>query len=262
MSININQGLTKTEFYEEILSSLGGSLIDVELTEKDLDVCLRKAVRKFKQYGGNHYRTVFLKVEMKDAKDGVLNLPPQTDTVIRVVPFDGDGMLFSTGSGDDIYNQAIFEGIFGKGGMGGGIGSCYGCGGMGDLLLYELNKGLQNEFSKRFGSHGIDFVYDEFRKTIRILKGRNPFYVLECTYNLEDDEYRGIEWVIRWALSEAKMMLGMAYRKFGTVSAPTGEVSLAGSEYIQEAREEQSQLIEDANDFMSGANDYGVIMFG
>jgi hypothetical protein len=38
--------MTFDEFYDEIIMTLGGTLVDVELTEEDVLICFKKATRK------------------------------------------------------------------------------------------------------------------------------------------------------------------------------------------------------------------------
>ena len=119
-----------------------------------------------------------------------------------------------------------------------------------------LFRSLENH--RRYAAADYQFSHDKFTHTLNLLK--RPLYdstvLVDCYVNLEDEEYMQVDWVLRWAVSEAKLMLGAAYRKFQTVAAPTGEVGLSGSEYIQEAREEQRVLNEEVDSIVSGSPDY------
>lgn len=248
--------MTMDEFYEEVYTSLGGTLVDVELELSDLQICFRKAKRVFKQKGHNSYRNVFLKLSTDDAVDGEFKLPPMLDTIVRVLPTHGTSF---SGSGDDIFNQMIYNSVFGSQGTGG----CRGCGGMGDMLMYELQQQQAESFRKRATHGGVSFHHDEMKNTLRLLTPHaGKVVVLDAYYDLEDIEYMNIDWIIRWTIAEAKHMLGIAYRKFSGVAAPTGEASLSGSEYISESKEEKAELLEEIENYVDGSMDYGQIMIG
>ena len=249
--------LTKQDFYDEVLLSLGGGLVDVELEESDIEMCFKKAVRTFKQKGHNSYRNVFLKLDITDAVDGVFQLPPMLDTIVHVLA-NTNGTGLASG-GDDVFNQIVYNTVFGTG----GTGSCRGCGGIGDMLTYEMQSQQAEMMKRRATGGGIAFHHDEFRNTLKILtKYRGKSVVLDAYYNLEDIEYMRNDWIVRWTIAEAKQVLGMAYRKFSGVASPTGETQLSGSEYISESKEEKRELLEDIENYVDGSMDYGQIIIG
>lgn len=247
----------KQSFYDEVLMTLGGSLVDVELTEGDIDLCLKKAIRTFKQKGHDTYRNVFLKLSVVDAVDGVYKIPPNIHTVVSVLPTSiGSG---SFGSGDEVFNQMVYNQMYGVGGS----GSCRGCGGAADMLLYEMQEQQAEQYRRKATAGGVAFNHDQMNNTIKLLSKYSGNVVLLDAYSdLEDDEYMRIDWVIRWTIAEAKHMLGMAYRKFSGIAAPTGEASLSGSEYIQESKEEKQELLEEIDNYVDGYLDYGMITIG
>lgn len=248
--------ITEYDFYEEVYTSLGGTLVDVELEISDLQVCFRKAKRVFKQKGHNSYRNVYLKLAVDDAVDGEFNLPPMLDTVVSVIPAGGGSM---SGSGDDIFNQMVYNNLFGAS----GIGSCRGGGGAGDMLMYELQQQQAESLRRRATAGGIAFHHDEMKNTLRILSPYSgKVVVLDAYYDLEDIEYMNIDWIVRWTIAEAKHVLGMAYRKFSGIAAPTGETGLSGSEYISESKEEKNELLEEIENYVDGSLDYGQITIG
>lgn len=248
----------REDFYDEVVMSLGGSLVDVELEEKDILLCFNKAKRVFRQQGHNFYRNVFIKLDVTDGKDGKFKIPHNVNTVVAVLPTTGRGGI-SVGGGDDVFNQAIYNAVFGTGGS----GSRRGCGGLGDMLLYELQEQQAKMINRRTGAGGITFNHDEFKNEIHILSNvRGTTVLLDAYVDLEDEEYMQNDWIIRWTIAEAKHILGMAYRKFSGISSPLGESSLSGSEYIAESKEEKQVLMEEIENYVDGSLDYGQITIG
>jgi hypothetical protein len=60
----------------------------------------------------------------------------------------------------------------------------------------------------------------------------------------------GRAWILRYALSLAKEMLGRVRGKYSTVPIPNAEVTLNGSELVSEAQSEKSDLITQLKEFL------------
>lgn len=248
--------MIRREFYEEVYASLGGRLVDVEMEQDDIDVCFRKAKRIFKQQGHNSYRNVFLKLDTTDAVDGVYKLPPMLDTIVQVIPAHS-GLL--GGSGDDIFNQMVYEMMFGGKSSTGSMG----CNGASNTLIYEMQQQQADALKRRATAGGVSFHHDPIANTLRLLSPYSEkVVVLDAYYDLEDEEYMQIDWIIRWTIAEAKQILGTAYRKFSGISSPTGETQMSGQDYISESKEEKRELMEEILEYVDGSMDYGQITFG
>jgi len=235
------------DFYDEIISTLGGSLVDVELSENDIEMCFKKAKRRFKQHGHNNYRRSFYPLQVnKDTR--VYNLPEDIHTVIKIIRPSHSFNL------EDPFSMAAYNDLFA------GLGANYQ---QADFLSYELTLGLVEKW-QRYTAHDFQFNYNEFSHDIELFKlpPFNQTWFLECYLNLTDEEYMDVEWIIRWTAAEAKEMLGIAYRKFGSLAAPTGETNLSGSEMISEAKEEKRELMEEILNFTDGGIDYMQITMG
>jgi hypothetical protein len=60
------------------------------------------------------------------------------------------------------------------------------------------------------------------------------------------------QWIQGWALSECREMLGMIRSKFGSLPGAGGGISLNGSELLQQANEEKTELLRQINDYEVG----------
>lgn len=240
-------------FFKEVVTSLGGSLVDVELCIDDLRICFNKAKRKFIQQGHNSYRRVFFPIE---CEKGVATypVPEEVDTVVKVIS-SKNGLKVDVSSGD-LFDQITLGELLGGFGK-----SCNGY--TNRFLEYEMALS-QMETRKRYMSGDYQFKHDKFRNSVQILKQPRDgeIILLDCYVNLDDEEYMQIDWIVSWTVTEAKLMLGMAYRKFQSLAAPTGETNLSGSEYIQEAKEEQRMLLEDIEHLVDGDMDSYTVYIG
>ena len=247
-----------TEFKDEMLTLLGGNLVDVELDDKDYQMALKRAIRTFQQKGNNSYRRTFQPLVVTK-NEYTYQLPAETltdgkiDTIVKIVkPSAGWNV-------EDPFSIAAYNDMFYGVGEGGGCG----CNSTANYLNYELT--LQTiENARRYMAYETQFVHDKFKNTIRLLKKpeKDTTWLLDCYVNLTQEEYMDVLWVQSWALTELKIILGTAYRKFQSLAAPTGETTLSGSEYIQEARDAQEQLIEDILNGVDGDVSFSEIRFG
>lgn len=248
---------TEQEFFDEIRMTLGGQcLVDVELTDDDYRLCFKKAVRIFKQQGHNNYRRHFAAIDVV-RDETVYTLPSNTYEVMRVItPSTG----FS--GSDDITNSLIYDSLFrdvlssGTCGCGGGQTGF-------DLLSYHLTM-QRMENLQRYSARDVDFEYDKFTNELTIIgtpKTEGKFFV-DLYLNLEDEEYREIDWIVRWSVAEAKEILGRAYRKFPSLPGPLGETNLSGAELVQEGKDEKTELKQEILEFVDGDTDWMMITMG
>ncbi|WGH49618.1 neck protein [Alishewanella phage vB_AspM_Slickus01] len=250
---------TFEEFKEDLLAALGGTLVDVELEDRDYRFALRRAMSIFKQQGNNSYRKSFLPVSVDPAVlEYPLPIPEQDgsnkiDTIVKIVKQSGGWNI------DDPFSVVAYNDMFS--GVGTSSAGCAGC--STNFLQYELTM-QQIETAKRYMVYETQFIHDKFRNTITLLKRpeMKTIWLLECYVDLTDLEYMQIDWIFRWTLAELKHILGMAYRKFGSLPSPTGETNLSGSEYIQEAKDDKALLQEEILNGVDGNDTYVEIRMG
>lgn len=242
---------TEQEFYDEIYASLGGTLVDVELTESDIDICFRKAKRTMIQKGHQNYRHLYVEIDVTTDTRTYPVPDTVTDVVKVITPFGG-----AHTSSNDLFTISAFNDIFG------GLGSSYGCDGF-DFVTYELSLAQQDNIA-RYTASDVDFKFDPFRHTITFVgkpKQAGKYFV-ETYLDLNDDEYYDIDWIVRWTIAEAKIMLGTAYRKFSALASPQGDGNIGGSELISDGQREKEELLQEILDFTDGSADYMGIYVG
>jgi hypothetical protein len=240
------------DFKSDVNIALGGNLVSVELEDVDYQYALNRAIRKFKQYGHNTYRKTFMSVEVSKGVS-TYSIPSNIEDGIKVIRPNSSGMF----SGEDIFvKKAIDELITTKSTS----GSCTGV----QFLEYEMTLHTLEKY-KRYSAFDVDFQIDKFKHEITFFntpKIDGEIWIVECYENLTDEEYAEIDWVFRWAITEAKLILGSAYRKFSNLPSPDGSTSLPGSEIVQEAKEEQRLLMEEIDNLVDGSIDYYGVYIG
>lgn len=225
--------MTFDDFKEEILVSLGGNLVDVELEDIDYRVAFKKAKRTFIQKGANNMRREFMRLKVNTCQQAYM-LPSNVDTIVKIVkPYTGfqvDDPLYIAAYNElfyDVVNNSNYGGF--------------------DFLSYELALQKIETFHK-YMAYETQFHHDKHRNTIQLLDKpeKDTVWLLDCYMNLTDEEYMDTTWIIEWAVAECMEILGRAYSKFSALPSPSGgEVSLGGNELIEQARQKKEQLIED-----------------
>lgn len=234
------------EFKDDIITQLGGGIVDVELDDAEIRLAFKKAKKTFQQKGHNNYRRQFFKLPVTPCRSSY-QLPSNVHTVVKIIkPTMGFNL-------NDEFSIQAYNQIFGYSQSTTG----------GDWLSHEFI--LQKiELWERYLAHDVQFDHDEFSNTLTAYKApeRNGIWLIECYSNLTDDEYMNVLWVQEWAAAEAKQMLGNAYRKFPSLPGPDGAISLDGNSLIQEAKAEKEALLQDILDGVDGGVDFYEIVFG
>lgn len=237
------------EFFEEIVTLLGGGLVDVELCEADVRVALRRAIRTYQQKGPDNHNKAFYKLSVEKDKTEYA-IPKETHTIIKII------RPTQWWSAEDPLALAAYNNLFGHQSVG-TIGN-------GDWLSLEFMN-QQLEIWQRYMAFDVDFDHDKTRSTIRLHQPpkRNEKWILEMYSHASEEFYMNMLWIQSWTIAECKMILGQAYRKFSGLPDPTGgTVSLSGDQMIQEANETFRQLLEDIENLVSGDVDYYGIYMG
>lgn len=260
------------DFKQDILYSLGGGLVDVEFECEEagidfdgtgsIDFAFRRAKKVYQQKGNDNWRKVFYPLQIvKGQRTYDLPEPDQVngggkiDTIVKIVkPTTGFNV-------EDPFSIAAYNDLFSAFGDSTGRAGGYN---RFDYLTYELTL-QQIEQSRKYGAYHEQWLHDKHKNTLEFLKAPrigDQVWFLECYVELTDDEYRDVLWVQEYATAIAKGMLGIAYRKFSSLAAPTGEVSLDGQSLVQEANEEKAQLMEDIQNHTDGMESFVEITFG
>lgn len=235
-------------FRNDIRTALGGNLIDVELTQADYDFAFDKAKRIFQQRGNNNFDRKFLQVAVvPDTFAYLLPASDNIDTIIKIIkPKSG----LST---NDLFSIATINEMF---------GSMYSAG-SNSIATYEL---LQQSLDtiNIYTLHDTQFVWKKRTNTLTLLD--NPKvsenWFIEVYADLTDEEYEDVIWVRNYTIAEAKIILGSAYRKFQSLTSPSGETGLSGDQMIQEGKEEQLLLLEAIGDYVDGDITGSIMLIG
>lgn len=239
---------SKEELYDEVYTLLGDSMIDVELSEKDIDVAFNRAKRKYKQYADNNYIKGYYCVRVdKDCQEHII--PKDIHTIVKVIR---PTRSFYTNHG---YTPEAFNRVFGNAPTSNNRI---------DFVSVEF-LGQHLDVWRKYFAFDVDFEHNQMMGIVRFLnkpRGEET-WLLECYMDMKDEQYREVSWIIDWTLAESKKILGSAYRKFSGVPSPDGSsVQLGGDSMIQEAEKEMEQLLGDIENGTSGDTSWWGISVG
>lgn len=237
-------------FKDSILTLLGGNLVDVELTDSDITVAFNHAVKTWEQKGNVNLDHEWMTLPVTQGTR-VYTVPDGINTIVRVIRPSTTGL-----STDNPFHAAFIQNLYSGFGVGGvGVGS--------QLISYDLTLQLIENIEKYF-SLGTQFFYRRFSKEIELQTQPqyDSIWFMEVYKTLTDDQYRDVLWVQEWTLAECKMILGRAYSKFQSLSAPTGDTSLNGDALIQEGKDDKERLLQDISDYTDGEPIGGLMIMG
>jgi hypothetical protein len=243
MGLPITMELTKDEIFHEVLHTLGVDGVDVELTEKDLEVALKDSMRRYSR--ANPLRD---RESMVLPAFGIKTVPvhPETYAVIDVQFQDQLQVL----EGRDHISFNIFNSWQ-------VIGAGYGGGGMGDTFEYAVLKQWR-DLTRREFSLEPDWYFeqdqqyaeaDDVTPVPRRIHFFNPtgldtnvMWVCVRARNLKEVIPRDHDWIIDWTAAHSKEILGRKRGKFRKIPSAGQPLEMDGPALIEEAKMEKSEL--------------------
>lgn len=216
---------------------LGGTLVDVELEDLELDLAIDITLDRYRQRSGNSMEDGYIFMTMTDQQ--VYQLPAEVQ-VVKSVLRTGYGQFgteepFSLAFVNQMYYMNSPSGMGAPGGT------------AGFLSTYDMSA-QYSELSARLFGRDVDFTWNA--QTKRIQMARRPMIGEQVALEVmlikpEDviiDDFAAKGWIRSYAMSQAKMILGQGRGKFATFAGPQGGITLNGAELKQEAVAEIEKL--------------------
>lgn len=244
----------RAKLIKKIEIILGGQLIDVELDKISLDLAVDMALDTYRQKAENALEESYLFFTLTEDQNEII-LPNEVQDVRKVYrrSFGSLGGENQNGQLDpfdiSFTNTYLLQDNTFAG-----------------LATYDFY--AQNiELAGRLFGMDFNFSFNQMTKRLKIVRNirRDGEEVVAWVYNhipddkLINDMYAG-PWLRKYALAEAKMMLGTVYSKFSTYGGPQGGVTLNGSELKAEAIQEKADLEESLKKYGDGSRPLGIII--
>jgi hypothetical protein len=229
-----------------IKRQLGWPVICVELTEEHFTICVDNAIQEFRRRCDNAYTMKYFIMPGKKNQDIYYFNDPVVGTnkvvdIIKIWRVAGLGLVAQGENG--IYSQSFLTQLYAPGVV--------------DLTSIYLMNAYAEQFSQIFAGE-ISFRWNEASRQMQILRrlGRDEKLLVECSAEKTEQELLvdryATQWIQGWAVSEAKMILGHIRSKYQTLPGAGGSINLNGSEMLQSALEDQTELLRQVMDFEVG----------
>lgn len=246
----MSQSTKRNDAIKYIELSLGGGMVDVELDKEHYDMALDKAIAKYRQRSSRAVEEAFLVLNFVP-HENVYYLPEEVIEVKQVYRRSSGGISASA-TDFEPFEAGYLSMYMLNVAKGGG------------LATFELYMGYREQMGKMFGTH-VMFTWNQVTKKLtlhRYIRGDEG--VILHTYNYKPDEMLLTDtssgpWIRDYALSVAKMSLGQARSKFGSLAGPQGGVTLNGGDLIAQAQAEQEKLEEELKTYAEGGTPLGFI---
>ena len=227
----------RRRIHDDIRTSLGHPVVQVELTKEQLDLCINLALKELRKFSSYSYkRGVFF-----------LDLKPNQQTYIltnKCVGFNKVTGINSihrsrgmsgriSGSDNEIFEAAAIQRLYTMGTF--------------DMLSFHLVAAYMEEMETLFANR-IMFNWTELERELSLFSriSRKERVLVDAFFerteqDLMIDRQTGL-WLQRWALAESKMMLSQSRGKFQSLPGPNGSTTLNASDLQTQARDEMAEL--------------------
>ncbi len=234
---------------EEILAELGSSKLPVELSSEDLDICIKRTLEKYSMYKP---LTISQSYKANIAKNNTIDVHELPPEVIGVRSVELTAAI----------NGFILSGLQVENALINGVPVYLGAGDLSlDIEYLNIRRQWLKATSRQLASDPTYAVTQDPTTGIFSIYTfcTSPLYVeVQATAaynpNLTNIPHYNHYWIHRWALMEAKKILGNIRSKYSHIPVAGGNMKLNGSELLAEAARDEISLL---NELQSTRADLG-----
>lgn len=237
----------KKQLIEYVQLQLASQIIDIELDPAHFEAAYQKTIGTYRQRAQNAYEESYSFMELlNDVNEYTL---PQEVTQVRQIFRRTIGL--STGGGGTSFDP------FGAATLNTYLLNFNQQ--QGGLATYDFYQQYVELAARMFGGY-INFTWNPVTKKLQLIrdpKGTGEV-VLLWTYNLKPEitllsDFQISQWIRDYMVAAAKMIIGEAREKFGTIAGPQGGGTLNGSAMKSEAQTQMDRCIEDLKLYVDGS---------
>lgn len=237
----------KKQLIEYVQLQLASQIIDIELDPAHYEAAYQKTIGTYRQRAQNAYEESYSFMELlNDVNEYTL---PQEVTQVRQIFRRTIGL--STGGGGTSFDP------FGAATLNTYLLNFNQQ--QGGLATYDFYQQYVELAARMFGGY-INFTWNPVTKKLQLIrdpKGTGEV-VLLWTYNLKPEitllsDFQISQWIRDFMVAAAKMIIGEAREKFGTIAGPQGGGTLNGSAMKSEAQSQMDRCLEDLKLYVDGS---------
>ena len=243
----------KKEVFDYVNSMLASGMVDVELDPIHYEQALKQATIRYRQRSAKALEESYSFLDLiQDTPDYIL--PSEVLSVRQVFRRSIGSTTTSSATQFEPFEAGFLNMYLLQSGRVGG------------LLNYELFAQYQELSARMFGGY-MNFHFNSSSKVLSLhRRPRNSDEtVLLWTYNYKPDvtlltDYMILPWIRDYTLGVAKIMLGEAREKFGTIAGPQGGTSLNGTALKAEGQATLDRLEEELKNYTDGQDPLSFII--
>lgn len=236
-----------------IRQQLGYPVVEVELTAEQIDNAIRRTLDVFRQKSSLAYKRGFF---FLDTIPGIQNYkmtarPNGYNKIVNVMGvYRFTSAFLSTAHGAGVFGQIVLQHLYNMGTY--------------DLTSYHLITQYIEQLEHLFATR-VTFHWDEPTRELTIFQAhvRSERMLVEASVERTEQEIMvdrwSKNWIEKWALSEAQLILARIRGKYASLPGAGGGVSLDAAELQTLAEGTQERLLQDLEDFLAqDIEDYGM----
>jgi hypothetical protein len=236
----------KQNLIEYVKLQLGDQIIDLELDPAHYESAYQKTIGTYRQRAQNAYEESYSFFELiKD--QNIYTLPQEIISVRQCFRRTFGDATGPYASNFDPFSQASLNVYLMNFNVAGG------------LATYDFYSQYVELAGRMFGAY-FNYTYNPVTKKLQLMrdpKGTGEA-VLIWTYNLKPEinllsDYQISQWIRDYMVANAKMIIGEAREKFGTIAGPQGGGSLNGAAMKSEAKEAMLALEDQLVRYIDGS---------
>lgn len=228
----------KEELFKNLRLRLGEGMIDIELDPDHFEAAYKYAVSIYRQRAQNATEETYTLMTLHAHQD-VYTLPKEFINVRQVFRRTVGMETGPAASSFDPFSSAILNTYLLNYNLAGG------------LATYDMYAGYVELSARMFGGYVI-YTFNNVTKEIRLVrnvKGDGEQILIWADIQKPEStllmDPGSSVWIGDWTLSQLKYTLGEAREKFATIAGPGGGTTLNGASLKNEAKEMQTNLLED-----------------
>lgn len=234
----------RRELMDSIRAQLGYPVIEVELTNYQLDTCIQGALESFRKRSGASQLRGFFLLELEPGKQQYMMTNKvkgynKISTIMGAFRFNSAAL--GTAGGGGVYAQVALQHLYNMGTY--DLTSWF--------LVSQYTELLEDLFATRimFGWHESSRLFSMHSSTQRPERILLDCMVERTEQDLLTDRFIKT-WIERYALSEAMMLLSHIRGKFASLPGAGGGIALNAAELISISQSYREELLAQVDDFV------------
>lgn len=234
----------RRELMDSIRAQLGYPVVDVELTNYQLDTAIQRALESFRKRSGSAYRRgfFFVNIEPRIQQYIMTNKAMGYNKIVNVNgAFRFTSAFLSSAHGSGVYGQVVLQHLYNMGTF--------------DLTSFHLVSQYVEQLEHLFSTR-LTYTFHEHDRVLSFFNSftRPERVLLDCMVErTEQDLFKDRftkTWIERMALSESMMILSQIRGKFATLPGAGGGVTLNAAELVSLAQQYREELFLQIDDFV------------